>query len=177
MTKEYETKVLDINDSEIEKKLKELGAKKVGEYNYRRLVFDLDSSLSKWVRLRTDGEKTTLTYKEKSGFGISETTELETTVEDFDEAAKILSNFRCDDKFYQESHRIMYELNEIEFCLDTWPQIPTYLEVESTSEEKVEEGLEILGLKGKEIGNVTVVHVYEKYGIDLHKQRELKITK
>src|SRR3989344_5402799 len=65
---EFELKFLEVDVPALEKKLLEIGAKKVGEYDYVRANFDYpDNSLDKrhgWVRLRTDGQDVTLTYKE-----------------------------------------------------------------------------------------------------------------
>ncbi len=63
MVTEYETKVLDINVKEIIEKLETLGAKKVLDCTYKRHVFDLSDG--GWIRIRTDGQTTTLTYKKE----------------------------------------------------------------------------------------------------------------
>jgi adenylate cyclase class 2 len=172
MAKEYETKVLDIDVEEIKKKLKELGAKEEAELFFRRLVFDQGSDPSAkesdWIRLRTDGKKTTLTHKSRKGFGIDETDEHEVEVSDFDTTAKIFSNIKFKKQIYQENKRTIFRLEDLEFSIDTWPGIPTYLEIEAPSIERVKEGLRMLGLEGKEFGNAPVYHIYAKHGIDLH---------
>lgn len=178
MPKEYETKVLEIDVEEIKRKLKELGAKEEEEMFFKRLVFDQGSDPSakesSWIRLRTDGKKTTLTHKSRKGFGIDGTDEHEVEVSDFDTTAKIFSNIKFKKQIYQESKRLLFRFEDIEFNLDTWPGIPTYLEIEASSIERVKEGLRMLGLEGKEFGNAPVYHVYTKYGIDLHSIDRLK---
>lgn len=178
MPKEFETKVLEIDVEEIKGKLKELGAKEEEERFFRRLVFDNMSAPSapesRWIRLRTDGKKTTLTHKHRKGFEIDGTDEIEVEVEDFDKTAEILSTISFKNKLYQESKRILFRFEDIEFSFDTWPGIPTYLEIEASSKERVKEGLRMLGLEGKEFGNVTVYHVYANHGIDLHSYKELR---
>jgi len=174
MAKEFETKVLDIDVKEIRDKLIKIGAKKKSEFSMRRWIFDIDSSQDKWIRLRDDGEKITLTYKCKTGSGISETEEIEVEVSDFKNTAKILSNLNFEATYYQENKRELFILDEIEFAIDSWPKIPPYLEIESSNEEKVKEGLKLLGLEKKDIGNVTVKNVYLKYKIDLHSFKKLK---
>ena len=64
MHTEYEVRVLEVNKEEIIKKLELLNAKKVGDWNQKRYVYDLKpANPGKWIRLRTNGIKTTLTYQ------------------------------------------------------------------------------------------------------------------
>lgn len=174
MKKEYETKVIGIDKDEIEKKLISLGAKKTKDALMRRWVFDWvekdPEHTNEWIRLRDEGDKVTLTYKKRT----DKTVEIETTVEDFEKTAEILKQIPFKRKFYQENRRIVYELNEIEFMIDEWPGLEPYLEIESTSEEKVEEGLELLDLKGKERGDISSITIYKEKGIDLHDKKILR---
>ena len=65
MKTEYEIRVLEVNTEEIIEKLEKLGAVKKGEFNQRRYVYDLKPAENgKWIRLRTNGYKTTLAYKD-----------------------------------------------------------------------------------------------------------------
>ena len=64
MKKEYEVTILDIDNS-FEDKLIKLGAKLVSNSTQKRYVYDvIPATPNKWIRLRTNGEKTTLTVKE-----------------------------------------------------------------------------------------------------------------
>ena len=60
----------------IEKRLKKIGAKKIKERNMRRYVYDLkidrDKKCGKWIRLRDNGEKITLTVKDICHKGIDD---------------------------------------------------------------------------------------------------------
>lgn len=174
MALEFETKVLDIDVKEIESNLKKIKAKKESEFLMKRWVYEIDSPKDEWIRLRHDGKKATITYKHKKGSGISETEEIEMEVEDFDQAAAILSRLSFKDKYYQENKRKLYKLKDIEFAIDTWPKIPTYLEVESTSEKKVKQGLAMLNLENKDVGNLSVKDTYKRYGIVLHDFKDLR---
>lgn len=174
MAQEFETKVLDINIREIQKKLQELGATKTSQLLMRRRVFDIDPSKDEWLRLRDDGKKTTITYKRKSGSGIAETEEIEVVVDDFEKMAAILSKLGFKGQYYQENRRISYRLKNVEFTIDSWPKIPPYLEIEAGSEAGVKKGLVWLGLKNKDAGNLTVKDVYKRYGIDLHSFKNLR---
>ena len=61
---EYEVRVLEIDKDEIQSKLRELNAVLIEDVFQKRYVYDFKPVLpNKWIRLRTNGEKTTLTYK------------------------------------------------------------------------------------------------------------------
>jgi adenylate cyclase class 2 len=83
---EYECTILDINKQDIISKLESLGAENKGEKLQRRYVYDYNPvDKNKWIRLRTNGKKTTLTLKEiKDKNAIGGTQELEIEVSDFD---------------------------------------------------------------------------------------------
>ena len=180
MQQEFETQIVDVNKEEIITKLRGLGAKEDAELLQKRWVFDMSpctvDSKGEWIRLRQVGnKKPTLTYKNKAGSGLNETTELEVTVDDFEKTALILSQVKgFTGKYYQENKRIKFEYKGIEFTLDTWPMIPTYLEIEGRSEADVHKGLTLLGLEGKDQGHLGTVAIYHRYGIELHDIAELK---
>lgn len=161
MVTEYETKVLDINVKKIIEKLETLGAKKVLDCTYKRHVFDLADG--GWIRIRNDGQTTTLTYKKRNGKNIGDTTEIETIVNDFEATIEIINKIPHTKKYYRENKRIMYKLDNLEFCIDTLPKIPTFLEIESDSIENVKKGLKILNLENKDIGDVSMKELYDKY--------------
>ena len=75
--KEIETKIIDINEKEVRDKLLKIGAKKAENLFYRRYVFSLTKikEIDEFVRIRTDGKKTTITYKYRKGNGLRNTEE------------------------------------------------------------------------------------------------------
>ena len=148
MSVEYEVRVLEIDVEKLIGKLEKLGAKKIGDWNQRRYVYDLQEySKSKWIRLRTNGEKTTLTYKEIKVQTIDGTEEIEFEIKDFDTANEFLQKIGFKNGRYQENHRIRYILNGVELDIDTWPMIPTYLEIEGKSEQEVYDMIKLLDLQ------------------------------
>ena len=178
MEEEFETQVLDIDKDGILASLRKLGAKEEPEVLQRRWVFDISpcmtESTGEWVRLRQVGErKPTITYKNKSGKGLTETEEIEFEVTDFDKASKLFSKLPFAGKYYQENKRIRFDLDNIEFTIDSWPMIPPYLEIEAKSEADVKKGLKLLGLEGKDAGHNGTLTIYKHYGIDLHSIKEL----
>ena len=93
MNKEYEVTILEI-DNHFEEKLLELGAKLVSDSLQKRYVYDvIPVNPNKWIRLRTNGNKTTLTVKEvKDKNEIGGTDESEIVVDSFDNANKLLES-------------------------------------------------------------------------------------
>ncbi len=67
---------------------------------------------------------------------------------------------------YQENKRTQYILNGVEIDIDSWPMIPTYVEIEGKNEEEVMNTLEILELPKDKVTTLDVDSVYKKYGID-----------
>ena len=74
---------------------------------------------------------------------------------------------------YQENKRTQYILNGVEIDIDSWPMIPTYVEIEGKHEEEVMNTLEILELPKDKVTSLDVDSVYKKYGIDLNLLNQL----
>ena len=97
---EIEVKFLNIDSDSIEKKLIKIGAKKIFEKLYKRKVFDYsDLRLDKagaFLRLRDEGDKITMAFKQRLGMGVDCNTndkgmeEIEVIVDDFDKVSQIL---------------------------------------------------------------------------------------
>ncbi len=175
MSKEYEVTILEIDNS-FESKLIELGAKLVSDSMQKRYVYDvIPVNPNKWIRLRTNGNKTTLTVKEiKDKSAIGGTEEVEIIVDSFDNTNNLLESLGYISRNYQENYRKMYNLNGIEISVDSWPMIPTYAEIEGKCEEDVLEVLKLLGYAEKDYTTLDVVSIYELYNIDIMKIKELK---
>ena len=176
MENEYEITVLDIDIKEIEKKLIEIGAVKEGEYFQKRKLYNFHEEYrGRFIRLRTNGTKTTLTIKDKSAKKeIGSVKELEIEVSDFEKTNQIMNMLGYEHSMYQENKRTIYRLGDVEFDIDTWPMIPTYLEIEGKSKEQVEEMIEKLGVDKKKLSLNKVSEIYKKCGLDIHEYKDLK---
>ena len=134
MDSEYEIRFLDIDEDLIIKKLQEANATFIGNWLQKRYVYDFNPVLeNKWIRLRTNGIESTLTIKEIKDYQIDGTKELEIIVDDFDKTNQILEELGYHPRSIQENKRIRYILDDVEIDIDTWPGIPTYVEVEGKS--------------------------------------------
>ncbi len=133
---------------------------------------------NKWVRLRETSGETTITIKHiinnNSNKDIQKVFETEMIVPSIEVGNNILNELGFVYRNYQEKERITYILDGVEVDIDTWPMIPTYVEIENEDVTKIQEAIEKLGLQQNEIVSCNTVQVYKRYGIDILSYRELK---
>lgn len=165
---EFEAKFLDIEPEEIRAKLRRLGARSVhAERLIRRTVYDFPSgTLSEqgaWVRVRDEGDRITLTFKQVAGTGITDVREIELTVDNFERAGKLMEALGCRRKAYQETKRERWILDGAELTIDTWPGLRPFMEIEAADETSVDALTEKLGLDYRQavFGSVDVVYERE----------------
>lgn len=172
---EYEVSILEVDQNKIISTLESLGAVKKGEYFQRRYVYDFNPKVeNKWIRLRSNGLKTTLTIKEIENSNIvGGTKELEIEVSDFNATNEMLKELGYNYRNYQENKRITYMLSNVEIDIDSWPNIPTYVEVEGYNEESVLDIVKQINIDNNEVVTYGVTDIYSKYGIDVLKTKEL----
>lgn len=76
---------------------------------------------------------------------------------------------------YQENERIQYILSDVEIDIDSWPMIPTYMEVEGKSEEDAMSIIQLLNLDRTKITTLNCDDIYRQiYNIDISKIYNLK---
>lgn len=184
---EIEVKFLNIDADLMEKKLKDVGAKKIFEKLYRRKAFDYpDLRLDKagaWVRLRDEGDRITLAFKQRVGMAATPESndesmeETEVEVNDFEKTAEILLKIGLTEKHYTENKRIRYQLDDIEFDIDFWPQLEPYLEIEAPSWERVNEAISLLKLNPNDKRIFSTYQIYELKGINFNDYKEVTFEK
>jgi adenylate cyclase class 2 len=174
---EYEARISGINIEETEEKLKKLGAKKIGKKNYKRYIYEhKPKKEGSWIRLRTDGEKTTLTIKDVKNKEIDGTKETEIIVNDIEKTNELLNNLGFFHRSYQENKRTKYLLNNVKVEIDEWPMIPPHVEIEGKNIEEVEKTIKLLGFKKEEAISGKISDIYKKHGIDSETIKELKFN-
>ncbi|HYE22625.1 MAG TPA: class IV adenylate cyclase [Verrucomicrobiae bacterium] len=153
--REFEAHFLDINVAEIESKLLAIGAKKVGEFDLQEIILDTKdrtwNKIHKLIRLRTDGKKSTIAYKEEikaNTMGGRE--EIEFGIQNMQNMKLILEKIGMIAVREQEKKRVTYKLKDVYFDIDFWPKVPPYIEIESDNEEKVREAAKLLGFDWKD---------------------------
>ncbi len=165
MKTETEARLLDIDEQNFINLVKENGATFVGDWLMSRNVYDFNPiDENKWIRLRTNGTQTTLTIKEIENNGISGTKELEITVSDFDATNEMLNKLGYFARGMQTNRRIRYILDEVEIDIDFWPLIPTYVEFEADSVEKIKNLCKKLDIKFDLLTTMSVPEIYDHYG-------------
>lgn len=140
MQTEIEAKFLNVNHDEIREKLRELGG--VCEQPMRlmrRVVFHSDDMEARraFVRVRDEGHRVTMTYKQFDADTIDGAKEHEIEVSDFDTAVALLDAAGIAHDTFQESRRENWRLDDVEIMLDEWPWLAPYMEIEGLSEERV----------------------------------------
>lgn len=168
MKTEIEAKFLDIDPVQLRKELAEVGAHLMhAERSMRRVVFDFpDGRLEKiggWIRVRDEGDKVTFTYKQLNDRTLHGTKEIETTVGDFETAVNLLKAIGLEQRSYQETRRERWEYDGCEITIDTWPWIPTFVEMEAHSEERLKQLAKQLGYDWNEAMHGSVETAYQKY--------------
>ena len=175
MNIEYEVRLLEIEKEKTIQKLESLGAELKWEALQKRYTYDFSPVIKeKWIRLRTNGNTSTLTIKNIVSSKIDGTQELEIEVDDFEKTNLILKELGYVPKAYQENKRCQYVLDGVEIDIDSWPLIPTYVEFEGTSEEEIREFVKLLGYKTSDLTTLNVNKIYEYYGLDIDSYAVLK---
>ena len=101
--------------------------------------------------------------------------EIEIEVSDFEKTNTILNKLGYVSHTYQENKRTRYLLDDVEIDIDTWPYIPTYVEIEGKSTEDVLNTINKLDLNNYEVTSIDVQDVFRKYyKIDIAKKEEVK---
>jgi adenylate cyclase class 2 len=175
---EIEAKFLEVDIDKLKEKLKQNNAHFVASFDYKRKAYDFeDLLLAKsrhgWVRLRDEGDRVTLAYKERFGVKVNDSSisdegmkEIEVVVSDFNLTDQFLKSINLIEKFYEENKRERYVLDNVEIDIDTWPMIPTYVELEGSSWDSVKKVAEKLGFNWEDHLRCSTMQIYRKYGIE-----------
>ncbi|MFF8604415.1 class IV adenylate cyclase [Streptomyces sp. NPDC015346] len=164
MKHEYEAKFLDVDVAGLQAKLTALGAVRAFPRTLlTRKIFENDAlEGGAWLRLRDEGTRSTLTLKQVTdATTIDGTTEIETEVSDVHAMADILRQVGLTEVRYQENYREEWRLGEVAFDFDTWPDLPTFLEIEGPDEASVRQAAALLELDYSEARFGSVDEIYK----------------
>jgi adenylate cyclase class 2 len=148
MKPEIEVKFLNIDHDELRGRLKASGASGVQPMRLmKRAIIDYpDSRLQTgsddfwgWVRVRDEGDKVTVTYKQvrMSGADRRSTHEIEYTASSYGQAVALFEAIGLTVHAYQETRRETWRLDDCLVELDEWPWLEPMMEIEGPDEKAV----------------------------------------
>lgn len=165
--------IKNLNDFKYEDDLLE----KLSSQEMIKIIERFQINPNKWIRLRKTNDKVTLAIKHilaNNGSGLQQMLETEIEVSSFEETKELLSQLGYSFKSYQEKKRITYSLFNHQIDIDTWPNIPSYMEIEGESEKDISHILEVLGYNLNDTVSCAADEVYRLYGKNMFESRELK---
>ena len=166
---EHEVRFLEIDVEKIKANLRAVGAVDYGEDMLQEVIF-YNKELT-WakegtlIRLRKQKGKTKLTYKKHHSLAVGGVEEIESGVDNFENVLAILEKTGIIAFRHQEKKRHTFTLGDITFDIDTWPQIPTYIEIEGPNEDALKSAAEKIGLDWKNVEHRDPATVIEGYGL------------
>ena len=160
MKAEIEAKFLNIDKENIRKLLKSIVAELVlPERLMERAVFDSPNP-NEYFRVRNEGNQITMSFKHCDNRSIEGMKEICLTVDNYNNAVEFMTHAIGAPKALQETYRESWVKDGVEIDIDTWPWVPTFIEIEGKSAEAVEKLASELGLKMEdaEYGSVEIVY-------------------
>ncbi len=172
--REIEVKFLEIDKSALIEKLSSLGAKDQGEELITEQIFhDAEGdwyAQRKFARIRKTGKGIFFTFKHVEERTATGTIEIEFPITEPEKMKEFLEALGLVMDRAQEKKRHKFKLGDVIVDIDTWPKVPTYVELEGPSEEDIKTAAEKLGFDwSKGIFGTSDTVIREVYKIDLRK--------
>jgi adenylate cyclase class 2 len=178
MKPEYEIRFYPINYDEIKARLLALSEKN-NEPDcilMHRVIFDVDSTQRKWLRIRKEGEKTTITLKQiidpASSAGAFEH-EITLENDNFTAVIELFHHLSYKLLSYQENKRTTFYVDDCIITIDEWPGLEPLLEIESDNNESLSKMAQKLALSHPFPGDIPEIYKHV-YGISLHEFNAMK---
>ena len=184
---EIEIVFLEIDRDKIEQKLLSIGARKMKDMFYRHVSFDypdyrLDNDNS-WIRLRDEDGQIVLAYKKRLGVTSQDGStndvgmeEVEIIVDDYENTKIFLRKIGLVEKHEAEKKRTRWQKGTTVFDIDTWPEIPTFLEIEAESWEDIDLVSKSLGFNPEDRKICSVNQIYKMYGKDVNDYQRISFN-
>lgn len=165
---EIEVRFLEIDAPALKRRLLELGAKDCGEELLSEMIFyhekpEWDYYHRGVIKIRRLGQGTELTYKRHYAESVGGTLEITVKVADAERARELVEAVGFPLFREQEKKRHTFHLGAVHVDIDTWPKIPTYVELEGPDERSLQEAAKILGFDWKKAVVENPLIVIEKY--------------
>src|SRR5687768_11728177 len=140
MKNEIEAKFVNIDIDAMRHKLNMLGATLAQPLrDMKRVTIDNPAMQAKnaYLRVRDEGNKTTMTYKQFDDLSLDGVKEIEVEVSDFNTTIALLAEVGLKHSSLQESRRETWSLDGVEIVIDEWPWLNPYIEIEGPTETSV----------------------------------------
>ncbi|MEX2029153.1 MAG: CYTH domain-containing protein [Candidatus Paceibacterota bacterium] len=176
---EIETKILEIDPDSIAKKLDELGAEKIQDVILKVDWFSLPNLIKEnhpwYLRVRSySSGKTEITWKGKpETIGtVRKVEEINVLVDDPEKTKMLFEALDLVCYAHQEKKRVSWKFGNVQFDMDTYPNMPTYLEIEAENEKEIVDMIKKLDLQKFQIwNNGEKKLILEKYRLNWYDMR------
>ena len=174
MASEVELKFLNINKQHINDLLTEIGAKKIYAHRLRSISFSAPgysprgANNKQFLRARQIGSDVYLTHKAPSisdAFKDREETEIVTNYS-FEQAIAFLQAIGFTPELETNKFRTHYERGSDHFEIDEHEGLPPYLEIETTSQERMKSVCKELHLDYRHGKAETITYIYPEHFAD-----------
>lgn len=159
---EKEIKILEIDKQAVIDTLVSLGAKKTFEGIVHDVYYDFPDddthkmeANNRMFRLRQKGQEHIYTIKRtrkklKKKEGVMWKDEHETPITNIESFAKVLEKYGMKKTREKKKHRVSYGLEDMEFDVDSYEAIPTFLEIEGPDGDTIQKWVRQIGLQNHE---------------------------
>ena len=179
MAHEIETKVLDIDTTDIFKKLAQLRAKKTLETRFSVAWYrikDVKEGKDPWfLRIRSNSEGLhEVTWKAVLAIlGTSrKCKEINFKISEPEKLSNLFEELGLEKYAYQEKDRMSFVLKDWRFDIDQYPKMPAFLEIEGKSESHVKEAMKLFGVsKNRTWAKGERTLIQEIYGLDWYSMK------
>lgn len=182
MATEVEVKILDVDPAAIKAGMEMIGAEKLFEERlmvdwYRPGTWNMPAEEMPWylrIRSHSSSGKVEITWKDKprSQDGARVHEEITLMVDNDRKAGEFLEAIGMVRRAHQEKDRTMWRLKDWTFCLDTYPLMPSWLEIEGRDGAHIRAAVVMLGLDDhtSTVEGERVV-IKNEYGLDWYDMR------
>lgn len=164
---EVEAKVLEIDEQAVSERLEAVGAAKVFDGEVESRFYDYpDGRIEQQgvLRLREAGDHAFITYKKDiSRDGAKTMEEIEFDVSSTEMADRFLQELGLEQVRSSSKHRQKWERDEVEYVIDTYPEVPPLLEIEAPDEETMYQAFDELGYGKEDLKSWDAEQVHDHY--------------
>lgn len=165
--REIEVRILDVDFASLHKRILSLGGKHIFKGTLATTNYTVP--LGQNLRVREYSDKAFMTYKTVRMGKTRDADEIEFFVGDAKKAKQFLEQLGYKQYLYTVKDRVSYQLGPARLDFDTYtrPRIPSYLEIEATSERAVFAAAKKLGFSKEQCLPITLNKIFKHYNVRL----------